>query len=277
MSTTPKKTDRIVTKSGYASINGLKMYYEIEGHGKPLVYVPPAFGYAGVNYFPGLNKIRTVITPDLQGHGRTADIPDRPITFEQHAKDVVGLLKHLGIEKADFFGESFGGIVATIISVRYPEMADKVATYGATFASPMEAVKPEVLRTNLAADPESRGIQFQRENYKKVAHEPEYWPKIWGKVFSQQWAGFTQDELASIKAPTLIAIGDHDFVRPDHALKVFNTIPNAELAVIPDAGHFVLFWDQDKVIPAIEKFLNSATQKIPYATAETGYHPGKTR
>ena len=63
----PGKTDRIVSKSGYALVNGLEMYYEIEGHGKPLVYVPPAFGYAGVKYFPDLNKIRTVITPDLQG------------------------------------------------------------------------------------------------------------------------------------------------------------------------------------------------------------------
>ena len=156
-------------------------------------------------------------------------------------------------------------------------MVDKVATYGATFAGPMEAVKPEVLRAGSAANPESRGIQFQRENYKKVAPEPEYWPKIWGKVFGTQWDGFTQDELASIKAPTLIALGDHDFVRLDHALKVFNTIPNAELAVIPDAGHFVLFEDQDKVIPTIGRFLDNSSQKLPFATAETGYHPGETR
>ena len=277
MSSTPNRPERNVTKSGYAAINGLAMYYEIEGQGKPLVYVPPAFGYAGVNYFPDLNKIRTVITLDLQGHGRTADIADRPITFEQHAKDIVGLLDYLGIEKADFLGESFGGVLATLISIRYPELVDRVATYGATFAGPLEAVKPEVLQPRTVPDPGSRGIQFQRENYQRVAPDPAYWPTIWSKVGSQHWNGFTPEELSSIKAPTLIAVGDHDFVRLDHVLKVFQTIPNAELAVIPDAGHFVLHSDQDKVIPAIATFLDSPRPTLPFATADTGYHPGETR
>jgi pimeloyl-ACP methyl ester carboxylesterase len=67
---------------GYAPINGLKMYYEIEGTGDPLVCIPPAFGYAGVNSFPALVQSHSVITVDLQGHGHTADIPERPITFE---------------------------------------------------------------------------------------------------------------------------------------------------------------------------------------------------
>ena len=95
---------------GYAPVNGLKMYYEIEGTGDPLVYIPPAFSHTGVNSFPSLLQTHSLITVDLQGHGRTADIPERPITFEQHAKDVVGLLNYLGISKADFFGESFGEI-----------------------------------------------------------------------------------------------------------------------------------------------------------------------
>src|ERR1700674_2725675 len=118
---------------GYAPITGLKMYYEIEGTGDPLVYIPPAFGYAGVNSFSTLVQSHSVITVDLQGHGRTADMSERPITFEQHAKDVVGLLKYLEISKADFFGESFGGVVATMIAVHYPELVGRVATYGATF------------------------------------------------------------------------------------------------------------------------------------------------
>jgi hypothetical protein len=87
----------------FAPINGLQMYYEIEGTGDPLVCIPPAFGYAGVNPYPALTESHTVITVDLQGHGRTADIPDRPLSIEQYAADVVGLLKYLGIAKADFF------------------------------------------------------------------------------------------------------------------------------------------------------------------------------
>ena len=65
---------------GYARINGLKMYYEIEGTGDPLVYLPPVFGFAGLKSFPALVQSRSVVTVDFQGHGRTADIPERPIT-----------------------------------------------------------------------------------------------------------------------------------------------------------------------------------------------------
>jgi pimeloyl-ACP methyl ester carboxylesterase len=267
-----------ITKThGYAPVNGLKMYYEIEGTGDPLVYIPPAFSYAGLNSFPTLVQSHSVITVDLQGHGRTADIPERPITLEQHAQDVVGLLNHLGISKADFFGESYGAVIATMIAVHHPELVGHLVTYGATFGPPQIAVRPEILRPNLAPTADSKGIQFQRENYKKVAPDPEYWPKFWGKVCSIQWGGFSNEELASIKAPVLIAVGDHDFVRLEHAFETFKLIPNAELAVIPDAGHFALFWEQERVIPAVQNFLEKPGKKIPFATAETGYHPGETR
>ena len=86
--------------NGYAPVNGLKMYYEIEGTGDPLVFIPPAFGFAGRESFPALVQNHSVITVDLQGNGRTADIPDRPISIEQYARDVVELLKYLGISKA---------------------------------------------------------------------------------------------------------------------------------------------------------------------------------
>src|SRR6516225_9585895 len=91
---------------GYALVNGLNMYYEIEGTGDPLVYIPPAFGFAGLKSFPALVQSHSVITVDLQGNGRTADIPDRPLSIEQYAEDVVALLKYLKISKADFLGES---------------------------------------------------------------------------------------------------------------------------------------------------------------------------
>ena len=91
--------DAVTRNRGYAPVNGLKMYYEIEGAGDPLVYIPPAFGFAGLNSFPALARIHSIITVDLQGNGRTADIADRPLSIEQYAKDVVALLKFLGIPK----------------------------------------------------------------------------------------------------------------------------------------------------------------------------------
>jgi len=104
---------KATARRGYAPFNGLKMYYEIEGTGDPLVCIPPAFGYAGLNSYPALVQRHAVITIDLQGHGRTVDIPERPLSIEQYAKDVAGLLKYLEISKAAFFGESYGGNTAS--------------------------------------------------------------------------------------------------------------------------------------------------------------------
>ena len=83
--------------------------------------------------------------------------------------------------------------------------------------------------------------------------------------------------MDSIKAPVLIVVGDHDFVRVEHALETSKIIPNAELAVIPDAGHFVLFSEQERVIPVVKHFLKKPEKRFPLATAGMGYHPGETR
>jgi pimeloyl-ACP methyl ester carboxylesterase len=264
-------------RQGYAPINGLKMYYEISGTGDPLVYIPPAFGAAGMKSFPTLAQKRAVITVDLQGHGRTADILDRPLSIKQHAMDVIALLKHLGISKADILGESYGGAIATMIAVLKPELARRVATYGATFGPPQDAIVPEMLRTSQPLTPESRSFSLQREHYRKVAPDPDYWPAFWRKVVALQWNGFSREELASIKVPILIAVGDHDFVRLEHAMETFRIIPNAELAVMPDAGHYLLYSEQEKVIPLIERFLEKPEIGIPIGNAETGFHPGETR
>jgi pimeloyl-ACP methyl ester carboxylesterase len=260
---------------GYAPVNGLKMYYEIEGTGDPLVFIPPVFGFAGLKSYPALIQSHKVITMDVQGHGRTADIPERPLSIEQYAKDVVGLLNYLGISKADFFGESYGGNTAAVIAARYPELVSRVATYGATFGPPQIAINPETGPSKHPAA-ESRYMEFQRENYEKVAPDPDYWPRIFDKIANLQWGGFTKDELASIKVPILIIVGDHDFVRLEHAVETFKVIPNAELAVVPDASHFVLFSEQERVIPIVKHFLEKPEKRLPLGGA-TGYHPGETR
>jgi pimeloyl-ACP methyl ester carboxylesterase len=262
---------------GYAPVNGLNVYYEIEGTGDPLVFIPPAFGFAGLESFPELVQNHSVITVDLQGNGRTADIPERPISIEQYAKDVVGLLKYLGISKADFFGESYGANTAAMIAVRYPELVRRVATYGASFGPQQNVLNPQTTHFERPPAAEARNIHFQRENYKKVTPDPSYWPKIFDKVGSIQWGGFSKEELASIKAPILIIVGDHDFVRVEHAVETFKAIPNAELAVIPSASHFVQYSEQERVIPVVRRFLEEPEKRIPLATAETGYHPGETR
>ena len=263
--------------NGYASVNGLKMYYEMEGTGDPLVFIPPAFGFAGLQSFPGLVESHTVLTVDLQGNGRTVDIPERALSIEHYAEDVVGLLNHLGIAKADVFGESYGANTGVMIAARCPGVVRRLATYGATFGPPQVALNPRTTHFDQPPGSESRYIQHQRENYKRVAPEPAYWPKIFDKLGRMRWEGFAKNELASIQAPTLIALGDRDFVRLEHAVEIFNLIPNSELAVIPDAGHFTLSSEPEKVIPVVKHFLEKPEKRIPVATARTGYLPGETR
>jgi pimeloyl-ACP methyl ester carboxylesterase len=262
---------------GYAPVNGLKMYYEIEGTGDPLVFIPPAFGFAGRESFPELVQSHSVIAVDLQGNGRTADIPERPISIEQYAEDVVGLLKYLGISKADFVGESYGGNAAAMIAIRYPELVRRVVTYSATFAPPPNTLNPETTHYEQPPTAETRDVQFQRESYKKVAPDPNYWPRIYDKVGSIQWKGFSKEDLASMKAPILIVQGDHDFVRLEHSVETVKLIPRAELAVIPNASHFALSSEQERVIPIIKHFLERPEKQLPLATANVGYHPGETR
>ncbi|MBV9949069.1 MAG: alpha/beta hydrolase [Myxococcales bacterium] len=263
--------------SGYAPVNGLKMYYEIEGDGDPLVFIPPAFGIAGSKSFPALAKGRSIVTMDLQGNGRTADIPDRPMSIEQYAEDVVALMKHLDITKADFLGESYGGNTAAMIAVRHPERVRRVVTYSATFSPPPSTLDPAMTHYERTPTAETPHILFQRESYKRVAPDPSYWPTIYGKVGSIQWKGFSKQELASIKAPMLIIQGDHDFVRLEHSVETFRLIPHAELAVIPSASHFALSSEPDRLIPIIQHFLAKPAEQFPLATAELGYHPGETR
>src|SRR5579883_317275 len=263
--------------NGHAPVNGLKMYYEIEGEGHPLVFIPPAFGFAGSKSLPGLAKSRAIVTMDLQGNGRTADIPERPISIEQYAEDVVALMKHLDIAKADFLGESYGGNTAAMIAVRHPERVRRVATYSATFSPPPSTLDPVMTHYERPPTAETRHILFQRESYKKVAPDPNYWPRIYDKVGGIQWRGFSKEELGSIKAPILIIQGDHDFVLLDHSVETLRAIPHAELAVIPSASHFALSSEQERVLPIVKHFLEKPDEQLPLATAELGYHPGETR
>src|ERR1700731_3710229 len=145
-------------KTGCAPVNGLKMYYEITGEGKPAVYIHPMVSHCGL--IPGLTGNRQWIAMDLQGHGRTADI-DRPMTCEQHADDIAALLKHLKIEEADFFGDSFGGAIAVMMAVRHPRLVRRVVSYGSPLA-------PLPKDTAALVTPDSDLVKWEREEYQKV-------------------------------------------------------------------------------------------------------------
>jgi pimeloyl-ACP methyl ester carboxylesterase len=245
------------------------MYYEIIGEGKPAVFIHPIGSHCGL--VPGLTKNRQWITMDLQGHGRTADI-DRPMTCEQHADDIAALLKHLKVEEADFFGDSFGGAIAMTMAIRHPRLVRRVISYG----SPLAPIPKE---TAAVVTPDSDLVKWEREEYQKVAPDPKQWSTVFAKALKCgiEWKGLSSDELKSIKAPVLIACGDHDLIPVERCVELSRTIPNAQLTVIADASHFVLFSEPEKLLPTVAAFLDAPTPKVPLATLKTGYYPGVTR
>jgi pimeloyl-ACP methyl ester carboxylesterase len=263
-------------KSGYAPVNGLRLYYEVEGVGDPLVYLGAGFAVAGVTRLTALIERHQVISVDLQGRGRTADI-ERPLSFEQQAEDVIGLLDHLGMDSVDLLGECTGGTIAMLIAIRYPERVRRVATYGSALGRFEVAYRPEVLAGTMQLTPNSPVFDFQRARYREVAPDPAHWPVIWAKFGATPWIGLSREDLASVKVPVLIALGDQDWVRLDEAIGYFESIPGAELAIIPDAGHFLLDAEPEKLLPVVERFLNRTTVKLPFATTEIPYHRGKSR
>ena len=242
-------------KGQYADVNGLKMYYEIHGTGRPLVLLHGAFGWANVN--PILAKDRQVIAVELQGHGHTADI-DRPLTCEHMADDVAALLRHLKIEQADVFGYSMGGKVALAIAIRHPEVVRKVAINGSHFGKLEEAFEPESFKQFQGLPPDFAPPPL-KDAYDKVAPDPKHWPTLVAKVkkLALEFQGFAREDMKAIKAPVLIAQGDRDGTRPEHAVEMFRLIPNAQLAVFPGADHFLIFQAPEKLLPTVAAFLDA--------------------
>ncbi|MGC4002280.1 MAG: alpha/beta hydrolase [Pirellulales bacterium] len=245
------------------------MHYQIRGEGKPAVYVHPIVSHGGSA--PRLTNNRQWICVDLQGHGRTLDI-DRPMTVEQHADDIAGLLKHLEIAEADFFGDSFGGVIAVTLAVRHPKLVRKIATYG----SPLTPLPKEIVEV---VKSDSNLMRWEREEFQKVAPDSKQWEKMFSRSLKSgaEWKGFSAIELKQITAPVLIACGDHDLIPIERCIELSRLIPNAQLAVIPDASHFVLFSEPNKLLPVLVDFFDAPAKKTPLSSMQSGFYPGETR
>jgi pimeloyl-ACP methyl ester carboxylesterase len=181
-------------------------------------------------------------------------------------------LKHLKIEEADFFGDSFGGTIAVMMAVRYPQLVRRVVSHGGSLAP-----YPGTAADRPPGDFDV--VRWQREEYQKVAPYPKQWPTLFDKVTKSlfDWKGFSPDQLKAIKASVLIACGDHDLIPVERCAEWSRMIPNAQLAVIPDSSHFVLFSEPEKLLPTVATFLDAPTPEVPLGTATTGYYPGVTR
>ena len=252
----------VPSKSGYAPVNGVEVYYEIYGEGEPLVVLHGGYGSIQM-YGPVLptGKLvvegRQVIGVDLQGHGRTLPF-DRPMTFESMATDIAELIKYLGFEKADVMGYSLGGSTALRMAIDHPEVVDRLVVVSAPFAfsgwhdynqQGLRAMADEGMAEQLKQSP-------MYEAYTRIAPDPDNWARLVEQMGSlvgndYDWSA----DIAAIQAPTLLVYGDWDSVRTSHVAQFFELLGGGKqdalwdrsgmnanrLAILPDVTHYGIF------------------------------------
>ena len=253
-------------KSGFAPVNDLNMYYEIHGptNGKipPLVLLHGGGSTIGTsfgNMLQSFAKSRQVIAFEQQGHGHTADI-DRPFRFEQSADDAAALLRHLKIERADFFGYSNGGNIALQIAIRHPARVRKLVVASAMFKR--DGLYPDFWESMKHATVKTMPTEL-RDAYLRVAPHPEQLSTFHEKSVRRmlEFKDWREQDIHSIDAPTMVMIGDGDIVRPEHAVEMFRLLPHARLAVLPGTDHMTLLQRADWLVSMIEAFLDAPMPK----------------
>jgi pimeloyl-ACP methyl ester carboxylesterase len=211
----------------YADVNGLHMYYEVHGTGRPLVLLHGGLGSgemfgANLAAFAGHHQ---VVLPDLQGHGRTADI-DRPLDIQLMADDIAALIDHLGLDHPDVAGFSLGGGVAFWTAVKYPTKVRRLVMTSANIAR--NAIPAEMLaqqaQVNAAAVPFLKDTPMY-ELYQRTAPRPEDFGRLLDKAGTAMAQDFDfTEEVRGLQVPTLIVAADADMAPPSHYVEAFKLL-----------------------------------------------------
>jgi pimeloyl-ACP methyl ester carboxylesterase len=254
--------------SGYAPVNGIKVYYEVYGEGRPLVLLHGAFYTIDMNWaqlIPELSKTRKVIALELQGHGHTP-YSDRKLSVGTLASDVTGVMDYLKIDSADVAGYSFGGTVAYQLAIQSPKRLRKLviisSTYKTTGRLPQlnaafKTLKPEIF-TNSPMKPA----------YDAVAPDKTKWTMfIEGMLaFAREPFNLGDSNIAKITAPVLIIAGDNDGLDKVELMKTyqllggggiadFGVMPKSQLAIVPGQGHVSLMMQTATILGYLNSFL----------------------
>ena len=245
----------------YEEIDGVPLWYEELGDpaGPPIVALhggSVTFEATFGDVLPWLQEGRRVIGVELQGHGHTPDT-GRPMSIDRFADDVAELLDRLGIERADLWGFSLGGLTAAAVAVRHPERVGRLVL-AAVHIRP-DGYHPEIT----AAEQDDPRLPTEQEfaawqaAYEAVAPDP-------GNFFAflerlqpvvHDWPGWTDDQIRSVPAPTLLVLGDQDFVRLDHAADMLGLFPDASLAVLPRTRHTEVMQRTEQLRAIVGPFL----------------------
>lgn len=267
-----KETTHAATETGYAPVNGLRMYYEIHGTGggTPLLLLHGGLFNIDLQFgplLPGLSGARQVIAADFQGHGRTGDI-DRPLTSGGLASDVVGLLRHLGVSQVDVFGFSVGGAVALHLALRHPELVRKAIVSSVSFHP--DGDRPENAEAVGQMTVDMIAGTPMEHDYLAKSPNPDKLQDLLDKLgaFDRDFSGWSDDDIRGFSAPTLITVGDCDAVTLEHAVRFlqlrggdvngdFVGVPTSQLAVFPGTTHFYGLARTSLVLDVVTTFLDS--------------------
>lgn len=262
-------------KTGYVAVHGLKMYYRMQGTGRPLVLLHGALSNIDTDFgklLPELAKHRQVIAVEQQAHGHTADI-DRPLTYSQMADDTAELLRQLKIERADFLGYSMGGGIAVELAMGQPGMVGKLVWAGGASYSP-DGLYPVIRAGAKDLKPELLAGSAWQKTYAAIAPDPNKWSALVFKIrdLDMQFGGWKSAELQAIQAPTLLIIGDSDIVRPEHVVEMFRLLgggvagdvsglPRSQLAILPGTTHVMLVDRTAWLLSMVTAFLDAPPSK----------------
>jgi pimeloyl-ACP methyl ester carboxylesterase len=256
--------------TGYAPVNGLKMYYEIHGKGEPVALLHGGFMTITNNWqdmIAALSKTRQVIAVEMQGHGRTADIK-RDFSYEDLAGDIAAMLDYLKIDKADLIGYSMGGTVAMQCAIRHPDKVRKVVVISSRFRRDGFVKEGLDALANLTADV-FKGSPIEAE-YKKLSPTPDDFPNFVKRLLATSSKGrdIGADQLKATTAPMFFIHGDADGVRLEHIAEMFRLKGGeiygdikprsaSRLAILPNTTHVTLMQKIDIIAPMINDFLDA--------------------
>ena len=244
----------------YAEVNGINLYVETHGAGRPMILLHGGLGSGEMfgPILPTLAERHQVVAVDLQGHGRTADI-DRPIAIPLMADDIGALIDHLGLDRPDVVGYSLGGGVAFHTASRYPAKVRRLVMASANIRP--DAIYPEMRVQQ--GQVTGAAAEFMKDTpmyelYQRVAPRPEDFPRLLDKIGETMAQDFDYtEELRGLAVPTLIVAADADMAPPSHYVEMFNLLDGGlrdggwmgegrpagghALAILPGLTHYNIF------------------------------------
>jgi pimeloyl-ACP methyl ester carboxylesterase len=255
-------------KSGYAPVNGIEVYYEVYGEGKPLILLHGAFYTIEMNWgqlIPELSKTRKVIAIEFQGHGHSP-YSDRKLDIATLARDVEGVMNYLKIDTADVAGYSMGGSVAYQFAVQSPERLSKLVIISSTYKT--DGWLPVVSTGFKNFKPEFFDNTPLKTGYDAVAPDKTKWPKFVKQMidFAQTPFNCGDSNIAKITAPVLIISGDNDGTNKVELMKTYQLLgggvaadlqpmPKSHLAIVPSQSHVGLMMQTKTILGYLDDFL----------------------